>query len=69
MIGSSSATAMAGPMPGSTPTKVPSRTPIGGEGEVLRREGVGEAVEEQVQGVHQRIPSRIPGGSGTSRPT
>ena len=41
----------------------------GGEGEVLRREGVGHAVEEKLQSVHQRIPSRIPGGSGTSRPT
>src|SRR3954452_22022133 len=28
VTGSSSATAMAGPMPGSTPTKVPSSTPI-----------------------------------------
>ena len=54
VIGSSSAIVSAGPMPGSTPTSVPSVTPARGQQQVLRRQDVGEAVE-QVGGEDEHV--------------
>ena len=41
----------------------------GGVHQVLGRERGLEAAHEQVEAVHQRIPSRMPGLSGMPRPT
>ena len=59
---------MAGPMPGSTPIAVPSRTPSEGVQQVGRRQRGGEALDQRGQCVHQRIPFRMPTGRLMPRP-
>ena len=53
-MGSSSATVIAGPIPGSTPTAVPSSTPMHGVQQVHRGGGLLEALDQPVEVVHIR---------------
>ena len=54
VIGSSMATATAGPMPGSTPTAVPSTQPTKAHSRLAGRDRGGEAVQQCVEDVHVR---------------
>ena len=67
--GSSSASAIAGPMPGSTPICGAKQHTDEREQQVRRCQSRTEAVDQVVEGVHQRIPSRMPTGRLTSRPS
>ena len=62
MTGSSSATVIAGPMPGSTPTAVPSSTPMKANSRLVGCQRGREAVEEQAEVVHQMTACRTPLG-------
>ena len=63
VIGSSSATVSAGPMPGSTPTAVPSMHADQREQQVHRLQRDGEALGQCGERVHQSSRSSGPAGS------
>ena len=71
VIGSSSATVMAGPMPGSTPTAVPTMTPIRASSRFI---GVAAVMKPSIRkpkfpmSPPYRIPLRMPAGRLTPSP-
>ena len=66
--GRSSAIVMAGPMPGSTPIAVPSRTPMKAYSRFIGVSAVPKPLDQVVERVHQRIPFRMPTGRLMPRP-
>ena len=63
VIGSSMATAVAGPMPGSTPTAVPMLQPSSAHSRLIGRAGGDEALHQIVQDVHVSGSSSAPIGA------
>ena len=69
MIGSSSATVMAGPMPGSTPTAVPTITPIRASSRLIGVAAVANPSSRNWKFSRiYRIPCKMPAGRPTPSP-
>ena len=68
VTGSNSATVIAGPIPGSTPTAVPITTPSRASSRLTGVAAVANPSSEELEAVHHRIPCKMPAGSATPNP-